>query len=418
MFGFVAYQLWGTGIEYARAQDRAEDHFNDLLDRLSTTSSTTTSTTSTTSTTTATTLAPGVTTVPGSVVATTPSTTSTTTTSTTTTTSPPGTTIPDFSATIEGMRITEGDPMGFIDFKKLEQGMYIFPGVSRADLENGPGHFPETPMPGQLGNAAIAGHRTTWGEPFRHLDKLDVGDEIVVTMPYGVFTYIVTSIEIVDPSDREVIATTDPDIATLTLATCHPAFSARQRLIIHAELDLELSSAPGVPVINYGRDTPIPTDVGLPGEDVDDPTTTPAPTTTLAPTTTAVDPTTTFAGQTTVAASSTLAAVTTPTTAVVAPPTTTDPIYSVNPGGGSTGGPTDGLGSDDEAFSNRWFSDEEAFPQVTLWAGSCAAIVVAAYQLAKRFRNLPMGLALGILPFVVGLYFFYENVNRLLPAAL
>ena len=57
-------------------------------------------------------------------------------------------------------------------------------------------------------------------------------------------------------------------------------------------------------------------------------------------------------------------------------------------------------------------------PRSILWAGSCAAIVVAAYQIAKRFRNSWIGLAVGIVPFVVGLYFFYENVNRLLPAAL
>ena len=90
----------------------------------------------------------------------------------------------------------------------------------------------------------------------------------------------------------------------------------------------------------------------------------------------------------------------------------------MNPGGGATGGQSDVLDNAEEAFSNRWFSDEEALPQVTLWAGSCAAIVMAAYQLAKRFRNLPIGLAVGIVPFVVGLYFFYENVNRLLPPTL
>jgi len=408
MFGFVAYQLWGTGLEYARAQDRAEDQFNEMLERVSTSTSTTTSTTSTTSTTT--TLPPGVTTVPGSVVATTSS-TSTPSTSTTTTTPAPET-APDFSDIIEGMQITEGEPIGFVNLVPLEQGMYIYPGVSREDLKNGPGHFPETPLPGQLGNSAVAGHRTTYGEPFRNLDELADGDEIIVTMPYGTFTYIVTSTEIVDPSDREVIATTDPDIATLTLTTCHPEYSASQRLIIHAQLDVASSPPPGLPVINYGRDTPIPTDVGLPGEDVDDPTTTPAPTTTIGA------PTSTVAGQTTGPTTSAAATTAAPTTALAPPSTTTDPIYSVNPGGGSTGGPTDGFGSDDEAFSNRWFSDEEAFPQVTLWAGSCAAIVVAAYQLAKRFRNLPIGLAVGIIPFVVGLYFFYENVNRLLPAAL
>jgi sortase A len=299
--------------------------------------------------------------------------------------------------------------------------MYIYPGVGREDLKNGPGHFPETPMPGQLGNSAIAGHRTTYGHPFLELDELEIGDEIIVEMPYGIFSYAVTAIDIVEPSDREVIATTDPDLATLTLATCHPAFSARQRLIVHAELDVDKSDAPGAPVINYGRDTPIPTEVGLPGEEVGDPTATSAPTTSAAATTTEGIATTTIAGQTTVAGSTAgtaPAASTTPTTSFVGPSTTADPIYSVEPGGGASGGTTDVLDNDEEAFSNRWFSDEEAFPQVTLWAGSCAAIAVAAYELAKRFRNLAIGAMIGIAPFAVGLYFFYENVNRLLPAAL
>lgn len=297
------------------------------------------------------------------------------------------------------MQITEGDPIGHLHFPTLERGMYLFPGVSRSDLENGPGHFPETPMPGQLGNSAIAGHRTTWGEPFRHLDQLEVGDEIVVEMPYGEFTYVVTGTEIVAPTDREVIATTDPTLARLTLTTCHPVFSASQRLIIYAELDLAKSSTPGVPLINYGRDTPIPADVGLPGED-QNPATTAAPAPTAAPASGTLDPTT-------------------PTTAFVPPPTTTDPIYSVTPGGGSSsGGTADPLENDSEAFSNRWFGDDEAYPQVTLWAGSCAAILVGAYQLAKRFRNSLVGVAVGLVPFAIGLYFFYENVNRLLPAAL
>lgn len=442
MFGFVAFQLWGTGLEYARAQDRAEDQFNEMLERVSTTTSTSLSTTpptstsatsSTTPATTTTPLAPGETTVPGSLAGPTSTTTATTTATTTlapttTTTLAPSSTVPDFGERIEAMQITDGEAFGFIAFPKLDQGMYIYPGVGREDLKNGPGHFPETPMPGQLGNSAIAGHRTTYGEPFRHLDELEVGDEILVTMPYGVFTYRVTSVVIVDPSDREVIATTDPDVASLTLATCHPAYSARERLIIHAELDLDASDAPGLPVINYGRDTPIPTDVGLPGEDVEDSTattgpTTPAPTTsTAAPAAAAaVAPTSTVVGQASVASTSAAATTAGPTTAPPTtepgPSTTSGAIPSVSPGG-PPGGPVDALDNSEEAFSNRWFSDEEAFPQVTLWAGTCAALAVAAYQIAKRFRNSFIGLAVGVVPFVVGLYFFYENVNRLLPAAL
>ena len=230
MFGFVAYQLWGTGIEYARAQDRAEDQFNDLSERLSTTTSTTTSTDVDTD----------------DLDHDTPtrasrpwpapsrrrprlSTTSTTTTSTT----PPATSIPDFGDVIARMDITEGHRARLHRISRSStRGCIIFPGVGREDLKNGPGHFPETPMPGQLGNSAIAGHRTTYGaavprpRPARGRRR----DRRHDALRRRASPTVVTSIEIVDPSDREVIATTDPDVASLTLITCHPAYSASQRL--------------------------------------------------------------------------------------------------------------------------------------------------------------------------------------------
>jgi sortase A len=417
MFGFVAYQLWGTGIEYARAQDRLENDFEELLAELSTTSTSTGSSTAAPTTTSP----PGsTTTVAGQPPA------STTTPSTTAPTTPPNTsTIPDYGEIIAGMDITPGQAIGFLGIPRLDLGVYVVPGVGREDLKQGVGHFPQTPMPGQLGNAAIAGHRTTYGHPFLDLDQLELGDEIDVTMPYGVFVYRVTSIEIVEPSQTEVIATTDPTKATLTLATCHPAYTARQRLIIHAELDVAASTAPGQPLLNYGYDEPFGDGTfGLPGDEGESTATTTAePTTTAAPTTVAT--TTVATTATTVAgaipASTTTApAASTTTVEPTVPSTTDEPLAAVGPGsltGGIPGGDdvTEGNG---EAFNNRWFSDDEAFPQVALWAGAVAAIAVAAYQLAKWRRNLLIGFALGVLPFVVGLYFFYENVNRLLPAAL
>ncbi len=392
----------GHGHRVREAQDRLENDFEQLLAELSTSS---TSTTSTTSTTTSTAAPSGSTTTIAGAIA-----PSTTTSTTTTTTTPPSPTFPDYSDIIERMEITEGEPIGFLGIPRLELGVYIVPGVGRDDLKQGVGHFPQTPMPGQLGNAAVAGHRTTFGHPFLEVDQLEVGDEIDVTMPYGgTFVYRVTSIEIVDPSDIGVIATTDPTVATLTLTTCHPAYSARQRLIIHAELDLDVSPPPGQPVINYGREEPFSSEADLPGEGpVSEPTTT-VPAT----------GTTTIAGQLP-APSSTVSPSTTSTTTFVGPSTTADPLIPVAPGGLVAGFPSgdDVSEGDGEAFNNRWFSDKEALPQVVLWAGSCTAIVVAAYQIAKRFRNSWIGLAVGIVPFVVGLYFFYENVNRLLPAAL
>ena len=72
----------------------------------------------------------------------------------------------------------------------------------------------------------------------------------------------------------------------------------------------------------------------------------------------------------------------------------------------------------EDAFSNRWFTDSAAWPQVALWGALAAAVVVGGYFVAKRFRNSWVGLAVAVVPFVVALYFFYQNVNRLLPAAL
>jgi sortase A len=112
--------------------------------------------------------------------------------------------------------------------------MVVVEGTDTAELQQGPGHYPGTPLPGEAGNSAIAGHRTTYLHPFYNLDQLVPGDEITVTTLQGVFDYDVTSSEIVDPSDVAVVDdTTTPQ---LTLTTCNPRFSARQRLVVHAAL--------------------------------------------------------------------------------------------------------------------------------------------------------------------------------------
>jgi LPXTG-site transpeptidase (sortase) family protein len=115
-------------------------------------------------------------------------------------------------------------------------------GVKVDDLRKGPGHFPDTPLPGQLGNSAIAGHRTTFGAPFNRVDELSPGDEIIVTTVQGRFVYTVTGTSIVAPTALEVL---DPTAeATLTLVSCHPKYSARQRIIVKAVLDPTASAEP------------------------------------------------------------------------------------------------------------------------------------------------------------------------------
>ncbi len=127
-----------------------------------------------------------------------------------------------------------GAPFGRIVIDKIGLDAVLFEGVDRATLQLGPGHMPETPLPGQPGNAVISGHRTTYGRPFFDLDQLVVGDTITVETALGANLYAIRQIIVVAPTDVWV---TEPiDGAWLTLTTCNPKFSAAERLIIQAEL--------------------------------------------------------------------------------------------------------------------------------------------------------------------------------------
>jgi sortase A len=191
---FVAYQLWGTNLAEARAQGDLEDDFVALLESTDTTA---------------------------------PSTTTTTTVAddepapTTTAVSPPPPPI-------------EGEAVARIVIPRIGVDKIVVSGVSRDDLKRAPGHYPGTPLPGQSGNAAIAGHRTTYGAPFHRVDELEPGDEILVTTLQGSFRYEVIGTEIVLPSAVEVVQDQGDD--RLTLTSCHPKFSARQRIVISARL--------------------------------------------------------------------------------------------------------------------------------------------------------------------------------------
>ncbi|MCL1692102.1 MAG: sortase [Actinomycetia bacterium] len=117
---------------------------------------------------------------------------------------------------------------------RLKDGWVVVEGVELRNLKNGAGHMPRTPLPGQPGNAVISGHRTTYGAPFHELDELNPGDTIEVDTVLGTHVYEVRETIIVQPSELWV---TEPrDGAWLTLTTCHPKFSSRQRLIVFAEL--------------------------------------------------------------------------------------------------------------------------------------------------------------------------------------
>ena len=127
-----------------------------------------------------------------------------------------------------------GDPVGRMEIPRIGVDHIVVEGVSVEDLKRGPGHYPGLPLPGHSGNVGIAGHRTTYGAPFYRLDELEVGDPIVVTTAEGRFRYEVSESRVVQPERVEVLDAT-PD-SRLTLTTCEPRFSARQRLIVVARL--------------------------------------------------------------------------------------------------------------------------------------------------------------------------------------
>ena len=360
MFGFVAYQLWGTGIETARAQDRAgervrgpprrHDHHRCADDRRHRAGEHRA----------------------GRSPCRTPTT---------------DVTAPD-TVPVEAQTpvVEEGDPIARIEMPTIGVDNIVVAGVEQSDLKKGPGHYPETPLPGQLGNAAIAGHRTTYGQPFFDIDKLEVGDEIVVTTLDGRFVYRVTGQQIVSPSDYQVVATVDPTTATLTLTSCHPKWTARERIIITSELDTAASSGPaGEPVINYGR--PIDETSDGTGDEID-------------PTNTVVD---------SVPADS-VPADSVPTSEPAAADGSDDP---------SAGAQADAVNTGiADAFDDGWFSDPDANGQVALWGLLLAAVGVVSYLVSTKAKRDWVGLTVGIVPFVIVLYFFFQNVNRLLPPNL
>ncbi|MDO8963101.1 MAG: class E sortase [Coriobacteriia bacterium] len=121
-----------------------------------------------------------------------------------------------------------------IQIAKIGLSAYVVEGTDAAQLDKGPGHYKGTPLPGELGNSGIAGHRTMHGHVFRRLDEMKKGDEIVTVTPAKRSVYKVISVRVVDDSDWSVVDPTDD--ARLTLTTCHPVGSAKQRLVVTAVL--------------------------------------------------------------------------------------------------------------------------------------------------------------------------------------
>jgi sortase A len=132
-----------------------------------------------------------------------------------------------------GARAEPGEAIGRLRAPTMgDLDIVVVQGTDTASLQKGPGHFPETPFPGQGGTVAIAGHRTTYGAPFRDAESVERGDRMVLEMPYGKIFYRVQKTEIVDPTDVGVVQYAGYE--RLVLSTCHPVYSAAQRLIVFA----------------------------------------------------------------------------------------------------------------------------------------------------------------------------------------
>jgi sortase A len=216
---FVAYQLWGTGIYQARAQSDLKSQFDRQLAERSRN--------------------PGSSSSGGT---------------STSTTAPTATTAPAELAPVPA----DGDPVGVIKIDKIGVDEVVVQGTTVPDLRNGPGHYTGTPLPGQVGNAAIAGHRTTYGAPFSDLDQLSTGDTISVRTLTGTWKYVLVDDPFaVKPSQTEVLdPTIDPasgqPLATLTLTTCEPRYQATERLVVKAQLS-ETGGQPPLPSTGLTR---------------------------------------------------------------------------------------------------------------------------------------------------------------------
>jgi sortase A len=199
---FVSYQLWGTGLQEARSQEELSEQFAALQAELDQEATTTTT-------------APP---------------------STTTTTAPDGKVpVQEIEPVTADLPLPEtGDPIAKIRIPAIGVERTVVESVLLSQLQRGPGHYPETPMPGQKGNVAIAGHRTTYGQPFHNVDKLEAGDQVFFETVQGDFVYEVTEIKIVDDSAVEILEDQGDD--RVTLIACHPKYSAAQRIIVIGKL--------------------------------------------------------------------------------------------------------------------------------------------------------------------------------------
>lgn len=372
---FVGYQLWGTGLQEASAQNDLQSDFDELLSSVETAPTTSPTT------------APSTTAAPATSAA-------PTTTITTTTLPPAGGTIPvDDTELAEKLYREGGEAVARINIPAIDVEKVVVQGVQVDDLRNGPGHYRSTVFPGQVGNSGIAGHRTTYGAPFNRIDELVPGDEIRVQTVQGEHIYRVMAAGdayssdkigglsdftvnpeeaglghiIVGPEATWVLA--DFDDNRITLTACHPKYSAARRIIVTAELVTDAVDAPPPP-----QEYTVVDEIELSTEELE--------------------------GE--------IAAIENgqdrPDAQIVsdtspAPTTSPDPQLTL----------------DDVSLDEGLDGEKSALTPAILWGLAAIAVYLGFKELARRWRRWP-SIALGIIPVVILMGLSFEKIDRYLPA--
>ena len=353
---FAAYQVWGTGIQEARAQGSLRSELDDRLEV-------------------ATARLAGVTITPSEPADDAP-----------TDATEPIDVAETAPAVLEEEILAlffpeDGDATARIEIPAISTNKVVVAGVQVADLRRGPGHYPSTSRPGNSGNAAVAGHRTTYGAPFGRIDELQPGDEITITSIQGQFTY-----RVLDPNEAFSERLDDVDSVgeghilvrpeatwvlgdfgddRLTLTACHPKYSARQRIIVTAELVGAPADLP--PEVEAIRRTSV---VQLPGEVISD-----------------------------------------------------DVAVGDNPGADSDGDALTAFQPEDSASANLdegLNGERDAIPVAIVWLVIAAALWLIGDRYAKRRPDDLLGRltirATAAVPALVCLWFCFEAADRALPA--
>jgi sortase A len=169
-------------------------------------------------------------------------------------------------------RAAHGSAVGRIRIPAIGASFVVVKGTGTADLRSGPGIFPETGFPGIPGTTAIAGHRTTYLAPFRHIDALRAGNRIVLDMPYAHFIYTVIGHRIVAPTNVRA-AVENVGYSRLVLSACTPLFSAAQRILVFGRLTraVPVGAALRPPGTLAGRSASNQTLGGRPGDPLPNP---------------------------------------------------------------------------------------------------------------------------------------------------